>query len=71
MNIESSRKEDLSNDLRFENLSVLKRPEFSDGGDFSQHKKNEKNEFLSNLTSNRSHFTSTDGPPKIYEEIMW
>jgi len=71
MNIESSRMEDVSIDQRFENLSVLKRPDFSEGGDFSQNKKDEKNNFLSNITSNRSNFTSIDGPPKIYEEIMW
>ena len=71
MNIESSRMEDISIDQRLENLSVLKRTEFSEGGDFSQNKKDEKNNFLSNITSNRSNFTSIDGPPKIYEEIMW
>lgn len=70
MNIESSRIEDVSIDQKLENLSVLKRPEFSEGGDYSIHKKDEKNDFLSNITSNRSHFTSIDGPPRIYEEIM-
>lgn len=70
MNIESSRIEDVSIDQKFENLSVLKRPEFSDNGDFRKEDKKSNSNFLSNITSNRSHFTSIEGPPKIYEEIM-
>lgn len=58
MNIESSRIEDVSISQRFENLSVLKPNESSDRKDSSR------------FESSRSHFTSIDGPPKVYEDIM-
>lgn len=72
MNIDSSRIEDISIDQRFENLSVLRKPEESDGDLSPKLKKVQKPETQSNsqFTSNRSHFTSIDGPPKIYEDIM-
>ena len=41
---------------KFENLSILK-PD-SDAG------------FKDMASSSRSHFTSIDGPPKIYEDVM-
>ena len=54
MNIESSRIDDISIEKRLENLSVLNRP---DGNDSSR------------FESSRSHFTSIDGPPKVYEDL--
>lgn len=55
MNIESSRIEDVSIEQKFENLSILKPNEEKDSSRFE---------------SSRSHFTSIDGPPKVYEDIM-
>jgi hypothetical protein len=69
MNIESSRVEDISMDQRFENLSVVKKDDPEDNKD-AKHQAESSMYDNSQMTSNRSHFTSIDGPPKVYEEIM-
>jgi chromosome segregation ATPase len=72
MNIESSRVEDVSIEQKFENLSVLKRPDESDDIMSKKETKLQDSSRYDNsqMTSNRSHFTSIDGPPKVYEDIM-
>jgi hypothetical protein len=56
-------------DQRFENLSVVKKDDPEDNKD-AKHQAESSMYDNSQMTSNRSHFTSIDGPPKVYEEIM-